>query len=99
VVNAFINAPIDQDIFMHMAPRYKKTVTILKLNKALYRLQASPLLWQKELSKTLLEIGYTQISHKPCYFKKEGVLFFFYIDDIIIAYRKARKDKADKLTR
>ncbi|RYC76661.1 hypothetical protein BFJ63_vAg20462, partial [Fusarium oxysporum f. sp. narcissi] len=35
VVNAFVNAPIDQDIFMHMAPGYKKTATILKLNKAL----------------------------------------------------------------
>ncbi|RKK06471.1 hypothetical protein BFJ65_g18668 [Fusarium oxysporum f. sp. cepae] len=99
VVNAFVNAPIDQDIFMHMAPGYKKTATILKLNKALYGLRASPLLWQKELSKTLLEIGYTQIPHEPCCFKKEGVLFFFYVDDVIIAYRKARKDKADELTR
>ncbi|RKL19990.1 hypothetical protein BFJ72_g15129, partial [Fusarium proliferatum] len=66
---------------------------------ALYGLRASPLLWQKELSKTLLEIGYTQIPHEPCCFKKEGVLFFFYVDDVIIAYRKARKDKADELTR
>ncbi|KAL9561366.1 hypothetical protein ACKAV7_014721 [Fusarium commune] len=99
VVNAFVNAPIDQDIFMHMAPGYKKTATILKLNKALYGLRASPLLWQKELSKTLLEIGYTQIPHEPCCFKKEGVLFFVYVDDVIIAYRKARKDKADELTR
>ncbi|KAH7465077.1 hypothetical protein FOMA001_g13637 [Fusarium oxysporum f. sp. matthiolae] len=99
VVNAFVNAPIDQDIFMHMAPGYKKTATILKLNKALYGLRASPLLWQKELSKTLLELGYTQIPHEPCCFKKEGVLFFFYVDDVIIAYRKARKDKADELTR
>ncbi|KAG7000958.1 Retrovirus-related Pol polyprotein from transposon TNT [Fusarium oxysporum f. sp. conglutinans] len=31
--------------------------------------------------------------------EKEGVLFFFYVDDVIIAYRKARKDKADELTR
>ncbi|RKK44172.1 hypothetical protein BFJ69_g18336, partial [Fusarium oxysporum] len=99
VINAFVNAPIDQDIFMHMAPGYKKPATILKLNKALYGLRASPLLWQKELSKTLLEIGYTQIPHEPCCFKKEGVLFFFYVDDVIIAYRKARKDKADELTR
>jgi hypothetical protein len=99
VVNAFVNAPIDQDIFMHMAPGYEKTATILKLNKALYGLRASPLLWQKELSKSLLEIGYTQIPHEPCCFKKEGVLFFFYVDDVIIAYRKARKDKADELTK
>jgi len=97
VVNAFVHAPINQDIFMHMPPGYKKAGTILQLNKALYGLRASPLLWQKELSKTLLELGYEQVPHEPCCFKKEGILFFFYVDDVIVAYRKARGDKANEL--
>ncbi|KAG7001233.1 hypothetical protein FOFC_03480 [Fusarium oxysporum] len=97
VVNAFVHAPINQDIFMHMPPGYKKAGTILQLNKALYGLRVSPLLWQKELSKTLLELGYEQVPHEPCCFKKEGILFFFYVDDVIVAYRKARGDKANEL--
>ncbi|KAG6999890.1 Retrovirus-related Pol polyprotein from transposon TNT [Fusarium oxysporum f. sp. conglutinans] len=97
VVNAFVHAPINQDIFMHMPPGYKKAGTILQLNKALYGLRVSPLLWQKELSKTLLELGYEQVPHEPCCFKKEGILFFFYVDDVIVAYRKSRGDNANEL--
>ncbi|KAF6527735.1 hypothetical protein HZS61_008037 [Fusarium oxysporum f. sp. conglutinans] len=43
------------------------------------------------------ELGYEQVPHEPCCFKKEGILFFFYVDDVIVAYRKARGDKANEL--
>jgi hypothetical protein len=88
VVNAFVHASIDQEIFMRMPPGHRKKGTILMLNKALYGLRISPLLWQKEFMKTLTEIGYTQVPHEPCCFIKEGVLIFFYVDDVIVAYRK-----------
>lgn len=99
VVNAFVHAPIDQDIFMQMPPGYKKAGTILKLNKALYGLRVSPLLWQKELSRTLLELSYKPVPHEPCCFRKEGILFFVYVDDVILAYRKTQENKAKDLIR
>ena len=44
-VNAFVNAKLKEDVFMKMPPGYRRKGTILKLNKALYGLQKSPLLW------------------------------------------------------
>ena len=44
-VNAFVNAKLEEDVFMKMPPGYRRNGTILKLNKALYGLQKSPLLW------------------------------------------------------
>ncbi|KAI7772858.1 hypothetical protein LA080_001633, partial [Diaporthe eres] len=97
VVNAFVHAPIDQDIFMRMPRGYEKKGTILMLNKALYGLRISPLLWQKEFTRTLAELGYQQAPHEPCCYKKNGILIFFYVDDIVVAYRKNRQRQVDEL--
>lgn len=97
VVNAFVHAPIDRDIFMKMPHGYKRKGKILKLNKALYGLRISPLLWQKELNKTLKEIGFTQVPHEPCCYIKSGVIIFFYVDDIIIAHRKEKQSDVERL--
>jgi hypothetical protein len=97
VVNAFVHAPIDQDIFMRMPRGYEKKGTILMLNKALYGLRISPLLWQKEFTKTLTQCGYKQVPHEPCCYIKNGILVFFYVDDIIVAYRKNRQEQVDEL--
>lgn len=97
VVNAFVHAHLDQDIFMRMPQGYRKPGTILKLNKALYGLRISPLLWQKVFTKTLQECGFDQVPHEPCCFIKGGVLVFFYVDDIIIAHRSKDKPAVDEL--
>ena len=43
-VNAFVNIKLNKDIFMKMLSDYRQTVTILKLNKALYGLWRSLIL-------------------------------------------------------
>ncbi|EED11486.1 hypothetical protein TSTA_007760 [Talaromyces stipitatus ATCC 10500] len=63
-VNAFVNAILDEEIFMRMAPRYRESGKIYQLNKALYRLRRSPLLWQKELTSTLIELVMNQLRAK-----------------------------------
>ena len=45
IVNIFINVDIKEDVFIKIPPGYRRTGTILKLNKALYGLRKSPLLW------------------------------------------------------
>ena len=37
-VNAFVNATLEEDVFMKMPPGYRRTGMILKLNKVLYGL-------------------------------------------------------------
>ena len=88
VVNAFVNAKLPYTVFMTQPPSYRKPRKVLLLNKALYGLRISPLLWQKELSSTLRSARYTQILYKLCCFAKDDILIFFYVDDIVIAYLK-----------
>lgn len=99
VVNAFVHAPIDKDVFMRMPPGYGKKRTILILNKALYGLRISPLLWQKEFTRTLADLGYTQVPHEPCCYIKNGILVFFYVDDVIVAYRKRQTSEVEALSK
>jgi hypothetical protein len=95
VVNAFVNAELKQDIYMRMPRGYVKPGVILKLQKALYGLRESPLLWQRHLTETLSRIGFTPVPHEPCCFAKNGVLLFFYVDDIVVAYQKDKKKEAE----
>lgn len=93
-VNAFVNAEIDEDIFMRMPPGHRKTGMLLKLNKALYGLRKSPLLWQRELTKTLRVLGFQPVPHEPCCFTKDGMIIFFYVDDIVIAFHSSVQKEA-----
>ena len=96
-VNAFVHAKLDEKVFMRMPDGYKKPGVILKLNKALYGLRKSPLLWQKAFYSSLLEIGFKAVPHEPCCLTYEGIIIFFYVDDIVVAYKKGLKETAHKL--
>jgi hypothetical protein len=96
-VNAFVNAGLDSNVFMKMPPGHRRNGTILKLNKALYGLRKSPLLWQKELTGTLKMLGFQDVPHEPCCLIKGGVIIFFYVDDIVFAFRKQQEEVALQL--
>jgi hypothetical protein len=93
-VNAFVNANIDDDVFMELPVGYRKRGRALKLNKALYGLRKSPLLWQREFTGTLTNLGFRPVPHEPCIMIRNGCLVFFYVDDIVIVYPKAKQPLA-----
>lgn len=95
-VNAFVNAKLTKEVYMRMPPGYRKPETVVQLQRALYGLRESPLLWQRELTKSLCEIGFTPIPHEPCCFSRGGVLLFVYVDDIVVAYKKKSQRIADE---
>jgi Reverse transcriptase (RNA-dependent DNA polymerase) len=84
---------------MKLPPGYRKPGRVLSLKKALYGLRKSPLLWQKELSKTLCELGFTPMKHEPCCFTREQIIVFFYVDDIVFAFRKNHEKQARELVK
>jgi hypothetical protein len=87
VTNAFVYATMDREIYMRMPPKgYQKKGMILKVQKALYGLRISPMLWQKEFTTTLKGLGFTSVPHEPCCMIKDSTIIFFYVDDIIFAY-------------
>jgi Reverse transcriptase (RNA-dependent DNA polymerase)/GAG-pre-integrase domain len=87
-VNAFVNCDLDETVFMKFPPGFEKPGKVLRLRKALYGLRRSPLLWQKELTKTFTELGFREVPQEPCVMLKGGVIVFFYVDDIVFCYRK-----------
>lgn len=97
-VNAFFNARLEEDVFMKMPPGHRRNGTILKLNKVLYGLRQSPLLWKRELTQTPKKLGLEPISHAPCcVIRVESSQTFFCVDDIVIAFRKHQEAEARSL--
>ena len=97
IVNAFVNAKLPYNLYMSMPRGYRKPGKILKLNKALYGLRTSPSLWQKEFGSTLQNLGYEPIPHEPCCYMRNGVIIFFYVDDVVLAFRKDQEAEAQEL--
>ena len=94
-VNAFVNCELDEVVYMKHPPGFETgRNTILRLRKALYGLRRSPLLWQKELTSTFKSLGFKEIPQEPCVMISGGVIIFFYVDDIVICYRKKNEKMA-----
>jgi hypothetical protein len=87
-LNAFVHADIDETVYMRMPPGYGKLNTVVRLNKALYGLRRSPILWQTKFTGVLRNMGFTEVPQEPCVMKRGGIICFFYVDDIVFAYRK-----------
>jgi Reverse transcriptase (RNA-dependent DNA polymerase) len=100
VVNAFVNAQLDEEIYMRLPPGYRKPGVVLQLQRALFGLRKAPLLWQKHFTGTLERLGFQRIPHEPCCYSRDGVLIFFYVDDIVIAFEKGPRKRAlvDQIT-
>lgn len=97
VVNAFVHAKMPYDVFMRMPHGFEKQDQVLKLNKALYGLRESPLLWQKLFNAALREAGCEAVKHEPCCWIRDGVIIFFYVDDIVVAFREEKRAEASNL--
>jgi hypothetical protein len=98
VVNAFVNAELEEEVYMRLPPGYRKPGVILQLQRALYGLRQAPLLWQKHFTSTLILIGFTPVPHEPCCYTLKGVLIFFYVDDIVLAFEKGNQALVDQIS-
>ena len=96
-VNAFVHANLDETVFMRIPPGYLQSGKVLKLNKALYGLRRSPLLWQQKLTNKMKKLGFKEIPQEPCVVQKDGIIGFFYVDDIVFAFKKDRDDEVKKI--
>jgi hypothetical protein len=99
VVKAYLNADIDEEIFVYPPsdPNEEFFVgkPIFKLQKALYGLKQSAYLWNRAISNYLrYELGFQKHRTEPCLFSKtdycpeRGPLetnILVYVDDLIIA--------------
>ena len=61
-LNAFVHADIDETVYMRMPPGYGKPNKVVRLNKALYSLRRSPILWQTKFTGVLQKMGFTRLA-------------------------------------
>lgn len=87
-VNAFVHANLDEIVYMRLPPGFEKEGKVLLLNKALYGLRRSPLLWQTMFTEKLREQGFREVPQEPCCVVRHGIVCFFFVDDIVFAFRK-----------
>ena len=93
VKTAYLNAPIDCEIYLEQAEGYevpgKDKKLVYKLNKSLYGLKQSGKNWNSVLNDELIRNGFKQSLADPyMYVKHDGkdiVVLLIWVDDIIIA--------------
>ena len=97
VLNAFVNALLPYEVFMELPPGYqgsaryqgtRRPALVCRLKRALYGLRKSPLLWQKELTKMLSNLGFKPLPHEECCYSRDGLMIFIYVDDMVVTYRR-----------
>ncbi len=97
-VNAFLNAINDETVYCYMLDEYKQSEKVFRVIRALYEQRKSSLLWLRTLTAKCLELELKSISDESCLFIDENdILMFFYVNDVIFAYRVNRQQTADEL--
>jgi len=86
-VNAFANSHLDELVYTDYPDGFEEYGRVLRLLRALYGLRRSPVLWLRELSKTLQECGFQTVGDEICLFTNGWMLIFFYVDDIVCCCR------------
>ena len=73
VVTAFLNGKIypHKPVFVELPNGARILGMVAQLNRALYGLKDSPLLWYKEFSSTLEELGLQKSREEPCLFTND----------------------------
>ena len=96
-VNAFGNSDLHEPIYTRFPPGKDRPGFCIRLLKALYGLPQAPKLWQAHLSKVLVSLGMSLVPEEPCIATTDSLIIFFYVDDIVIAFRKEDRPKAEEL--
>jgi hypothetical protein len=86
-VNAFAQADLDRDVFVEIPGGFShnnEEDCVLKLNKSLYGMTDSPLMFFELLKKNLLDVGFKQFDHlDPCLFVHPKAICVTYVDDCL----------------
>jgi hypothetical protein len=98
-VNAFTNAHLLFPVLTALPEGFDDGKSIWELQRALYSLKTSPLLWYKDLTKTLESFGLTPVLDCNCLYKSDKLIVFFYVDDFIVMARPAHMAALDEFER
>ena len=82
---AFVQAAINEDVFVQMPKGFRKRGTILKLRRSLYGLKQSPRNFFNHLKDNLQSktLNFIQSQHDPCLFFGKNCIIITYVDDCL----------------
>jgi hypothetical protein len=95
VPQAFIQAPLEEDVYMEMPEGFAQAGMVCHLKKSLYGLKQSPRNWYLLCSEFIVtRLGFTATISDPCLFLKTSrtgqlMLLFLFVDDMQVAFDKA----------
>ena len=93
VVTAFLEADIDEEIYMRQPEGYRQTdehgvELVCQLQKSIYGLKQAPRNWNKTITTWLLQYGFTQSHVDPCVYTytdgSSSYILALYVDDSIL---------------
>jgi hypothetical protein len=92
VPSAFLNAPLDEDIYMEIPEGFEQEGMIMKLLKALYGLKQGPRCWWLLISNFIVgTLGYIKCISDACFFYKKSrndnmMYLYLFVDDFQSAF-------------
>ncbi len=95
-VNAFVPADLGETVFIRMLPGYCKYGKVLQLNRAINGLHRSFLLWQQKLTDEMKKLDFEEIPQEPSVVQKNGIICFFYLDDIVFVFKKDQRNEVER---
>ena len=97
VQTAFLNGPVDTELYMKLPPGYRKSGTVCKLKKCIYGLRQAPRQWNIMLSDFIKSLGFCRSQIDSClYFHNIAGnldILLIYVDDILISSTSAHLEK------
>jgi hypothetical protein len=94
---AFVEAPIDTDVYIEMPRMFSFEGKVWKLRKSIYGLKQSPRNYFLHLKQKLETLGFTQSNADPCLFISTTVICLVYVDDVLLVYKD--QSAVDDLTK
>ena len=89
VKNAYLNAPIKEEIYVEQPFGYEnkfKRTFACKLNKAMYGLKQAAKCWNDMLTRIMTDLGLRQFESEECIYATKGneLIVGAYVDDLLI---------------
>jgi Reverse transcriptase (RNA-dependent DNA polymerase) len=91
----FVQAKLDDEIYVRMPRMFEREGYVLKLKKSVYGLHQAPLNFFQTLKQGLEDRGFTNSTLDPCLFISKDVICLCYVDDCLFFARDA--DSIDRV--
>jgi hypothetical protein len=94
MVTAYLNSILDPAdvILLKLPPGCKGAKNIVRLNRGMYGLRQSALMWYNNLKDSLKEFGFEPIEADPCVFIHQATkeIIVVYVDDLILVTKNKK---------